>query len=300
MSTSHTQRRDYLKGVCLVLAATVLFSLSGIFVRLLTNADPWRISLYRASTMSLTVLVFLTMRYGRQTWRHFAALDRRALLAVSLFFGVGSTLYILAVSRTSVANVSCLAATAPVFAAVLARLVLGERSGAAAWLATGLALFGIYVIFRDQIGAGDQFGNIVALFVAFTFAGQTVSLRKFRSAELMPAICIGGLMVCAAMPLFGNNFAIDLHDLVLVLAMGIVQLALPIILYVRAARYVTAMTMTLISLLDVVFNPLWAWLGVGELPSPSTFIGGSIIVAAVLLVIAQRRQNFPVVRVADS
>ena len=40
--------------------------------------------------------------------------------------------------------------------------------------------------------------------------------------------------------------------------MGVVQLALPIALYVKAARYVSAMTMTLISLLDVVFNPLWA------------------------------------------
>src|SRR5262245_29728741 len=217
MSPYPTHRRDFLKGVCLVLAATVLFSLSGIFVRSLTDADPWRISLYRASTMSLVVLVFLVIRYGSQTWRHFAALDRRALLAVSLFFGVGSTLYILAVSRTSVANVSCLAATAPVFAAVLARLMLGARSGGAAWLATGLALFGIYVIFGDQIGAGDQFGNIVALFVAFTFAGQTVSLRKFRSLEVLPAVCLGGLMVCAAMPLFGSHFAINLHDLSLVL-----------------------------------------------------------------------------------
>src|SRR5262249_20085299 len=179
----------------------------------------------------------------------------------------------------------------------LARLMLGERSGVAAWLATGLALFGIYVIFGDQIGAGDQFGNIVALFVAFTFAGQTVSLRKFRSLEVLPAVCLGGLMVCAAMPLFGSLFAINLHDLSLVLVMGVVQLALPIVLYVRAARYVSAMTMTLISLLDVVFNPLWAWLGVGELPSSSTIIGGGIIVAAVLLVITQRRQNLSVVRV---
>jgi drug/metabolite transporter (DMT)-like permease len=300
MSSLPLQRRDYLKGVGLVLAATVLFSLSGIFVRSLTDADPWRISLYRAGSMSLAVLAFLIARYGSSTWGHFAALDRRALLAVSLFFGVGSTLYILAVSRTSVANVSCLAATAPVFSAVLARLVLGERSGATAWLATGLALFGIYVIFRDQIGAGDQFGNIVALFVAFAFAGQTVSLRKFRSAELLPAICIGGLMVCAAMPLFGSRFAIDWYDASLVLAMGIVQLALPIVLYVRAARYVSAMTMTLISLLDVVFNPLWAWLGVGEVPSPSTVVGGGIIVAAVLLVITQRRRRLPVASVADS
>jgi drug/metabolite transporter, DME family len=290
MSISPTHRSDYLKGVFLVLAATVLFSLSGVFVRLLTVADPWRISFYRGGSMTISVLAFLVMLYGKQTWRHFATLDRRALLMVSAFFGVGSTLYILAVSSTTVANVSCLTATAPVFAAVLAWFLLGERSGLTAWVAVGLAMLGIYLIFCDQIGAGDQFGNVVALFVAFAFAGQTVSLRKYHSTELLPAICIGGLIVCAAMPLLGDEFALNLHDLLLILAMGIVQLAVPIVLYVRAARYVSAMTMTLISLLDVVFNPLWAWLGVGEAPSSSTIAGGTFIVGAVLLVVTQRWQ----------
>ncbi len=294
-----TQRRDHLKGILLVLAATILFSLSGIFVRLLTVADPWRISFYRAGSMTIAILAFLAVLYGRQTWQRFAKLDRRALLAVSLFFGVGSTLYILAVSRTSVANVSCLAATAPVFAAVLAWLLLGERSGVRELLGTGVALFGIYLIFRDQIGIGDQFGNIVALVVAFAFAGQTVVLRKYRATDVLPAICIGGLMVFAAMPLSGDDFAVDLHDLLLMLVMGVVQLALPIVLYVRAARYVPAMSMTLISLLDVVFNPLWAWLGVGEAPSASAIAGGGFIVAAVLLVVT-RRQVLTAPRVADS
>jgi drug/metabolite transporter (DMT)-like permease len=49
--------------------------------------------------------------------------------------------------------------------------------------------------------------------------------------------------------------------------------------------------MTIISLLDVVFNPLWAWLGVGETPSSSAVAGGGCIVAAVLLLIIGRRQR---------
>jgi drug/metabolite transporter (DMT)-like permease len=291
MPSLPTQRRDYLKGVGVVFAATLLWSLSGIFVRLMTAPDPWRISFYRAGSMTIALLAFLLLIYGRRTWRHFAALDRRALLAVSLFFAVGSTLYILAVSRTSVANVSCLTATSPVFAAVLAWLLLGERSSAAAWAATGVASLGIYVIFRDRIGAGDQLGNIIALVVAFSFAGQTVVVRKYRSLELLPAMCLGGAMVCAAMPFLGNEFAIGLHDLLLILLMGVVQLAVPIVLYVRAARHVPAMQMTIISLLDVVFNPLWAWLGVGETPSSSAVAGGGCIVAAVLLLIIGRRQR---------
>ena len=290
MSSLPTQRRDYLKGVAVVFVATLLWSLSGIFVRLMTVPDPWRISFYRAGSMMIALLTFLLLIYGRHTWHRFATIDRRALLAVSLFFALGSTLYILAVSRTSVANVSCLTATSPVFAAVLAWLLLGERSNAVAWAATSVALFGIYVIFRDQIGAGDRLGNVTALVVAFTFAGQTVVLRKYRSMELLPAMCLGGVMVCIAMPFLGDGFAVSLHDLLLILAMGVVQLAVPIVLYVRAARHVPAMQMTLISLLDVVFNPLWAWLGVGETPSASAIVGGGFIVAAVVLVVATRRR----------
>jgi hypothetical protein len=48
MSSLPTQRRDYLKGVAVVFVATLLWSLSGIFVRLMTVPDPWRISFYRA------------------------------------------------------------------------------------------------------------------------------------------------------------------------------------------------------------------------------------------------------------
>lgn len=293
MSPLPAQRRDYLKGVFLVLGATVLFSLSGIFVRLLTAPDAWRISFYRAGAMTVAVLVFLLFRYGRQTWRRFFTLDRRALLAVSFFFALGSTLYILAVSRTSVANVSCLTATAPVFAAALAWLLLGERANVTAWLATGVALLGVFVVFRDRIAGGDQFGDAVALVVALAFAGQTVALRKYHASDVLPAVCVGGIMVCAAMPAFGATLAIDLHDLLLILFMGLVQLALPIVLYVRAARHVPAMQMTIISLLDVVFNPLWAWLGVGEEPSLNAVAGGGCIVAAVLLVVIGRRRPQP-------
>lgn len=293
MPSLSTDRRDYLNGVFVVFAATVLWSLSGIFVRLLTVADPRTINTYRAGSMAVTILAFLLLVYGRQTWHRFATIDRGALLAISLSFALGSTLYIVAVSRTSVANVSCLTATSPVFAAVLAWLVLRERTSFWAIAATSLALFGIYVIFRDQIGGGDRLGNIIALIVGLSFAGTTVVLRKYRSTDLLPAMCVGGVMVAAAMPLLGADLAVSLRDLLMIMVMGVVQLAVPIILYVRGARHVPAMQMALICLLDVLLNPLWAWIGVGETPTPSALTGGGIIVAAVLLVVVAGRRRSP-------
>jgi drug/metabolite transporter (DMT)-like permease len=267
-------RSSYLKGVLAIVAATILLSLSGVFVRLTTTTDPWQINSFRAGAMVVALLAFLLAGYGRQAWCRFAALDRRALAAVSVFFALGSTLYIMALSRTSVANVACLTATAPVFAAALAWLLLGERTGLVAWAATGAALFGVYVIFRDRVGAGDETGNIIALATAVCFACQTVALRKYRTADLVPAVCVGGIMVCVGIPIVRHVPLVDGRDLVLLAAMGVVQLAVPVVLLVRGARYVPAVQMALIALLDVPLNPLWAWIGVGETPTAEAVVGG--------------------------
>jgi drug/metabolite transporter (DMT)-like permease len=293
MSPPAADRGNYLKGVAIMVAATVLLSLSGIFVRLMTTNDPWQINSYRAGSMSVALLVFLLAVYGRQTRSRFAAIERRAMLAVALVFAIGSTLYVVAISRTSIANVACLTATAPVFAALLAWLAIGERSGRTAWLATGIALLGIYVVFRDELGVGDPVGNAVALATAVCFAGQTVVVRKYRAFDLVPAICVGGVIVSVGIPLLRAIPPVGGRDLLLILAMGVIQLAAPIILYVRAARYLPAMHMVLIGLLDVLFNPLWAWIGAGEAPSANAIVGGGIIVAAVVVLVVARRRTTP-------
>jgi drug/metabolite transporter (DMT)-like permease len=290
MSSLTTDRGNYLKGVALMAAATLLLSLSGVFVRLMTTNDPWLINGYRAGSMSIALLAFLLAVYGRQTWSRFAAIERRALLAVSLFFAVGSTLYVIAMSRTTIANVACLTATAPVFAAILAWLLIGERSGRMAWIAMAVALLGIYAVFRDEVGIGDPVGNVVALATAGCFAGQAVVVRQHRSTDLVPAVLVGGVIVATGIPLLRGLPAVEGRDLLLILAMGVVQLAAPIVLYVRAARHVPAVHMVLIGLLDVLFNPLWAWIGAGEAPTANAIVGGGIIVAAVVLVVLGRRR----------
>jgi len=61
------------------------------------------------------------------------------------------------------------------------------------------------------------------------------------------------------------------------------QLSIPLIFFIKGARSVPAITLSLIAMLDAVLNPLWPWLVVGELPERSAFLGGSVIIAAVLL-----------------
>jgi drug/metabolite transporter (DMT)-like permease len=283
VTDSRGEERQYLRGVFVVLAATVLWSLSGIFVRLTDEATAWQMTAWRAGSTAVALFIFLCLRYRGDVWRRFRQLEPRALLASAGFFAVGSTLYVLSLNLTTVANVACLASTAPIFTVVLARIFAGERTGPLAWTATVLALVGVAVIFWNDMDSGNTPGNLLSLVVAFCFSGQTVALRRFRSMDMVPAICIGAAVVFLGVGVVAGNLAATGHDIFILVAMGIVQLAAPLVLFVRAARYVPAVQLSLIALLDVVFNPLWAWIGVGEAPGPSAFLGGGIIVGAVLI-----------------
>jgi drug/metabolite transporter (DMT)-like permease len=71
--------------------------------------------------------------------------------------------------------------------------------------------------------------------------------------------------------------------------MATFQLAIPLIFYIRGARSVPAVTLTLIAMLDAVINPLWPWIFVGEDPGQAAYLGGSIIIGAVLISVFGRK-----------
>lgn len=84
--------------------------------------------------------------------------------------------------------------------------------------------------------------------------------------------------------LLAGGFSNSLHDALLILFMGTVQLAFPALMLLRAARGVPAVHMTLVLLLDIVLSPLWTFLLLGERVAPTAMAGGALIVMAVTLV----------------
>jgi drug/metabolite transporter (DMT)-like permease len=301
MTEQIVDNRAYFRAVLLTLAATAFWSLSGVFVRWLpADLDGWQINAWRGLSAGVALLVYLGVMYGRDMVRHFRMIEPKALVATVAFFSLGSTFYVISLTLTGTANVACLTATSPIFAAILSPLVTGERPGTVAWVAAALALTGVVVVVGGDIRDGASFGSLVALFVAFCFAGQTVVLRRFREVDMVPTICVGGFVIFAMIAPFklfapeGAGLDIGWQSFGVIAAMGLVQLALPLALYTYSARYLPAVPLTLIALLDVVFNPFWAWLGAGERPATGAYWGGSLIILAVLAsVLAGRRVARP-------
>lgn len=275
--------RNETKGIALVAGATVFWSLSGVFVRWMPSVDPWTFNAWRGLGMGLALLVWTLLHYGRGTAALLRNTDPVALVVSAGFFGVGSSLYILAMQMASVAAVSCVGATSGLFAALLARVWLGERTPAIFYLAIALAMGGVVFIALGErnVSVGGFLGSLVALGVALCFAGQSVALRRYKALPMEPALMAGGMGVFVAVVATVGLAPVAWTTLFTLLFMGALQLALPMVLYMRGARHVAAVQMVLITMADAFLNPLWVWLVHGELPATAVYWGGALILLAI-------------------
>ena len=274
----------HLRGVGLVLLAGVFWSTTGIIVRLIESANEWQIVFYRSIALMLTLLVVLVVRNGRTIFSVFRAAGVNAIVG-GLCLGSGFACWIFALTHTTVANALFLLAASPFLSAILARIVIGERVARATWLAMTVALLGVAVMVGEGIIVGTLFGNVMGLTAALAFSGFTVALRRGKSVDMLPTVCLAGtfasIIAGTVLLATGSGFVVSGYDLSLCATLGIGQIGCGLILFTIGSRYVPAAELALLSLTEVVLGPLWVWIGVGEVPSLWTFLGGIIVLAAV-------------------
>ncbi|MCY4284179.1 MAG: DMT family transporter [Thiotrichales bacterium] len=274
-------KRRHATGVILVLAAGVMLSIAGITLRHIESASGWQILFYRSLTFCIVIALWLTFRYRARVGRAFVAVGRPGLV-VALSLGLGSTCYVFALLLTTVANALFLISAAPFMAAVLGWIVLRERVRPATWLTMTVALVGIAIMVFHGVQSGRLLGNLVALGTPISFAIMLVVLRRAGHRDMLPAICLAGVVGAVLGFAMSDTLVLSRHDLALCLFLGVFQYAGGFILITLGARYLPAAEVALISLAEVVLAPVWVWIGVGEVPAALTLVGGGIVLAAVV------------------
>jgi drug/metabolite transporter, DME family len=274
----------HLKGVGFVLLAGVFWSTAGIIVRLIESADEWQIVFYRSVALMLTLLVVLVARNGRTIFSTFRTAGVNAIVG-GLCLGSGFACWIFSLTHTTVANALFLLSTAPFLTAILARIVIGERVVRATWLAMTVALVGVAIMVAEGTVVGTLFGNVMGLAAALAFSGFTVALRRGKEVDMLPTVCLAGtfaaIIAGTVLLATGIGFVVSGYDLSLCATLGVGQIGCGLILFTIGSRYVPAAELALLSLTEVVLGPVWVWVGVGEVPTVWTFLGGVIVLVAV-------------------
>jgi drug/metabolite transporter (DMT)-like permease len=275
----------YYRGVALVLLAGVFLSIGGLGVRLIEAASEWQILFYRSLALVPTLLAVLAWRNRGGLLGAFRRAGVPALIG-GLCLSVSFSGFIFSLTHTTVANTLFLLSASPFLAAVLGWLVLGEGVRRATWLAIAAAMVGIGTMVGEGLAVGGLFGDVTALMAALGFAGFTVALRWGKTRDMLPAVCLAALFTAVLAALMtearAGSFALSARDLGLCVGMGAVQIGVGLTVYTAGSRDLPAAELTLLSLSEVVLGPIWVWLGVGELPSLATVVGGAVLLGAIV------------------
>ena len=269
------------RGVLLVLIATIMWSLAGLFARLLTHLDVWTVVGWRAllGAASIAVVGLIEWRAGRlENPLGFGALSP----VVALLAMIAISAYAASVMTTTIADVMVIYATMPFVAAAMGFVVNGERVSARTLIASLVALVGIIVIVASGLGSGRLLGQVLSMLMTLAFAGMIVLQRRKPGASVIVVNCLGaigaGIFGLANSPLE----PISLYNFAILFAFGLTTIGLAFVLFMEGAKFIPSAEAGLISLLDVVLGPLWVFIAFGENPGLATMIGGAIVLAAAL------------------
>jgi drug/metabolite transporter (DMT)-like permease len=172
-------------------------------------------------------------------------------------------------------------ATAPILAAALGWWLARERPKARTLNAACLSFAGVAIVVSGGLAAGHVLGDAVAVLMTALNALYMVLIRRFRDTPVVFAGGVSGLQLFILGWLIADPLAVTRQDAVLLVVFGI-SFAVAVILWTEGTRLVTAADSALIGTADIPFAIILAWLILAELPPPASFLGGAIVLAAVL------------------
>ncbi|WP_246688606.1 MULTISPECIES: DMT family transporter [unclassified Mesorhizobium] len=263
-----------------VLAATLAWSASGVYMRLLSVDVSTTIALRALFGALFLGLACLLLPNRRDQWR---ALAHPAGFALVLCQVTGQACFVGAMYYTSIANVMFIGATLPFVAALLARLLLREPLKRSTMVSGLVCLFGVTVIVVSSGSVGLRVGDILAFGLTLSYAVIGLLPKIKPDLPILPPVLVGCLVTFALFLPMASVGGISRFDWGVLALFGATNSCLALVLYLSGAKLLSADEAALLSTADVVLAPTWVWLMFSERPAPATLVGGAIIVVAIVL-----------------
>tara|TARA_B100000029_G_scaffold17369_1_gene17840 strand:+ start:4391 stop:5296 length:906 start_codon:yes stop_codon:yes gene_type:complete len=275
-------------AIPIVLIAGILWSFGPYVVRHIDQPElvPWQYLFTRGIVIFLLLNVYLFLEEGFVFYKNYLKIGFSGLIG-GVGLATAMITFIWSITNTTAAvTLLCLAAM-PFITALLGFLFLRERISLTVWIAIFVATFGIVVMAFGNKEQNTLMGLIFGLVSAFGFSIFSVSLRWRKETPKFTTVALAGLfcfLFSSAMILINDaNFLSTSKNETLFATHGTV-VCLGLILYSIGSKNIPAADLTLLSLTEVIGGIFWVWLpwlGINEIPSTNTIIGGFFIFIAI-------------------
>ena len=265
------------KATLQMLLCATLWSIAGILFKLI----PWNgFAVAGMRSLIAGITIYVCMRVMGLQY----ILNKKTLIA-GFFSGCTYLCFTVANKLTTSANAIVLQFTSPIFIIIYSALFFGRtprKQDVAVVLAT---LFGISLFFFDQLKPGYLTGNFIAIAAGMFMAGMYVSVGEIEEAERFSGILNGqALTFLAGFPVFLlTKPPLTPTAVTALLILGVFQLGLSYVLYVKASRYCPPLACCLLGAVEPLLNPVWVFLFNGEKPGVFALLGAVVVITSITL-----------------
>ncbi|MFV8834253.1 DMT family transporter [Aquisalimonas sp.] len=240
------------------------------------------ITVWRSLFAGLALLgLFLLTRFDFRLHR---SRDYAIVLGLGVLFAVHWLTYFHAMQVSTVAVGIVALFTFPVITVFIEPFFHGEPPRLVDLAGALAVVAGVYLMVPEfSLNNATTQGVLWGLLSAFTYALRNVIQRhRFRHYPGKTAMFYQVLVVLALTAPFlgGGSFELGPGQWALIVLLGIVFTALPHTLFANALVHHSAVSVSLINCLQVVYATVLAALVLSELPGSSTIVGGALIVGA--------------------
>ncbi len=287
-------------AIPVVLIAGILWSFGPLVVRYMNQPElvPWQYLFARGITIFILLNIYLFFEEGLDFYKNYLKIGLSGFVGGA---GLGTAMitFIWSITHTTAAiTLLCLSAM-PFITALLGFLFLKEKISTNVWVAIIIATIGIFIMAIGDFEKGSLFGLTFGLISALGFSIFSVSLRWRKETPKFTTVAIAGIF-CALISSVviietQSNFLSSSLNQGLFSVHGTL-VCLGLILYSIGSKNIPAAELTLLSLTEVIGGIFWVWLpilGINEIPSNTTVIGGFLIFLAIIyysLVIKNNRR----------
>ena len=281
--------KDAKVAIPVVLIAGLFWSFGPYVVRHIDEAQqvPWQYLFTRGIVIFTILNLFLYLEEGNEFLVNYKKVGISGLIG-GVGLGIAMISFIYSITNTSAAvTLLCLAAM-PFITALLGFMFLKETISTNVWVSISIAAVGILIMAIDNTGKNTFFGLIFGLLSSVGFAVFSITLRWRKETPKFTTVAIAGLFCCVFSGIMivvndlnflstGKNHALFATHGTLV--------CLGLILYSIGSKHIPAAELTLLSLTEVIGGIFWVWLpilGINEVPTQSTVIGGFFIFLSII------------------
>mgnify|MGYP000736838720 FL=1 len=281
--------KDAKVAIPVVLVAGLLWSFGPYVVRHIDGAQqvPWQYLFTRGIVIFIILNLFLYLEEGIEFLENYKKVGISGIIG-GVGLGIAMITFIYSITNTSAAvTLLCLAAM-PFITALLGFMFLKEQISINVWVAIGIAAIGILIMAIDNTGKNTILGLVFGMVSSIGFSVFSVTLRWRKDTPKFTTVAIAGIF-CALV----SAFMLTINDLSFLssgknhalFATHGTLVCLGLILYSIGSKHIPAAELTLLSLTEVIGGIFWVWLpilGINEIPSQSTIIGGFLIFLSII------------------